>query len=69
MTREAVSITHRQTKEQSEEVRRREAVRAQLAAITEEYKESQSKSRDALKQLKWAPSLHCFCMRMRPLFQ
>ena len=34
-----MSITHRQTKEQSEEVRRREAVRAQLAAITEEYKE------------------------------
>ena len=49
-----VPITHRPSKEKSQEVRRREAVRAQLAAITDEYKQAQSRSRDAVKQLKWA---------------
>lgn len=36
----------------SEEVKRREAVRAQLAEITEAYKDAQAQTRTALKQLK-----------------
>ncbi|CAL8467633.1 g7171 [Coccomyxa elongata] len=36
----------------TEEVKRREAVRAQLAEITEAYKEAQAETRTALKQLK-----------------
>lgn len=36
----------------SEEVRRREAVRAQLAEITEAYKAAQAQSRTALKEFK-----------------
>lgn len=36
----------------SEEVRRREAVRAQLAEITEAYKQAQADARAAVKELK-----------------
>lgn len=36
----------------TEEVKRREAVRAQLAEITEAYKQAQAKTRTALKQFK-----------------
>lgn len=37
---------------QSEEARRREAVRAQLDQITQDYKQAQQQARSALKQLK-----------------
>jgi hypothetical protein len=50
----------RVSKEESEEVRRREAVRAQLAGITEEYKGAQARARGALQELKWGASpLQC----------
>ena len=46
----------RQSSERAEEQRRREAVRAQLAEITDAYKAAQAQARDAQKQLKCVPA-------------
>ncbi len=42
----------RPSQAQSEELRRREAVRAQLDQISQDYKQAQEQARSALKQLK-----------------
>lgn len=43
---------HRTSPAQSEEAKRREAVRAQLDQITQEYKQAQEQARSALKELR-----------------
>jgi hypothetical protein len=52
LTAGSFCVACRPSQAQSEEARRREAVRAQLEQITQEYKQAQEQARSALKELK-----------------